>query len=101
MRNPSKKAVIFASLVALGLALAWIGIENHVPLGGDWVPGLMIVGGGLMAFACWAWFEAERTGWTLDKTMAPFITLIVASMAALFAVVLGGLTLLLRPRPTR
>jgi hypothetical protein len=54
----------------------------------------------LIAFA-WAWFEAERTGWTLDETMVPFVTLIVASMAALFAVVLGGLTLLLRPKPGR
>ncbi|HEY6817704.1 MAG TPA: hypothetical protein VI168_19385 [Croceibacterium sp.] len=288
MRNPSRKARIFASLVALGLAFAWFGVEHHVPLGGDWVPGLMVVGGGLTAFACslwlvqslfhvrgmarleagiglvarwhigaldwekyraadsareasdpqflvndlwvrkttppegvevivgekalivdgsyhvlrihglpelrsigwldnsaapgrppdclefllayprgryggiqytclripvpevaqvparkaylqfapalearrakgaialrnprrtlqvcgvmlavsvvaaaWGWFEAERTGWSLNETMAPFVTLIVAAMAALFAVVLGGLTLLLRPKPTR
>lgn len=52
----------------------------------------------LVAMA-WGWFEAERTGWTLDKTMAPFVTLIIAGMAAFFAVVLGGLTLLLRPKP--
>jgi hypothetical protein len=288
MRNPSRKAVIFASLVAFGLALAWFGVEHHVPLGGDWLPGLLVVGGGLTAFACslwliqslfhmrglarleagigvvarwrvgaldwekyraadaareasdpqflvndlwlrkttpmegvevivgekalivdgsyhvlrmnglpelrsigwldnsatpgrppdclefllayprgkyggiqytclrvpvpeaaqvparkayqqfapalerrrakgaialrnprrtlqvcgvmlavslvaaaWGWFEAERTGWSLDETMAPFGTLIVASMAALFAVVLGGLTLLLRSKPRR
>jgi hypothetical protein len=288
VRNPPRKAAIFASCVAFGLALVWFGIENHVPLGGDWVPGLMVVAGGLIAFACslwllqsllhmrgmarleagiglvarwhvgavdwekyraadaarvasdpqflvndlwlrkttppegvevivgekalivdgsyhvlrmnglpelrsigwldnsstpgrppdciefllayprgryggiqytclrvpvpesaqgparkaylqfapalearrakgaialrnprrtlqvcgvmlvasgaaaaWGWLEAERTGWSLDQTMVPFVTLIVASMAALFAVVLGGLTLLLRPRPTR
>ena len=55
MRNPPRKAAIFASFVALGLTLAWFGVENHVPLGGDWVPGLMVVAGGLMAFACTLW----------------------------------------------
>jgi hypothetical protein len=288
MRNPRKKAAIFASFVALGGALVWVGVEHHVPLGGDWVPGLMVVAGALTAFACtlwliqslfhmrgmakleagigvvarwhvgagdwdkyraadaarvasdpqflvndlwirkhtppegvevivgekalivdgsyhvlrmhglpelrgigwldnsaapgrppdclefllayprgryggiqhtclrvpvpkaaqvparkaylqfapalerrrargaialrnprrtlqvcgamlaasliafaWGWFEAERTGWTLDETMVPFVTLVVAAMAALFAVVLGGLTLLLRRGPAR
>lgn len=55
MRNPSRKAVIFASLVALGLALAWFGVEQHVPLAGNWLPALLVVGGGLIAFACSLW----------------------------------------------
>lgn len=55
MRNPPKKAAIFASLVALGGALAWFGVHFHVPGGGDWVPGAMVVGGGLLAFACSLW----------------------------------------------
>jgi hypothetical protein len=55
MRNPPRKAAIFASFVALGLALVWLGIEIHVPLSGDWVPGAMIFAGGLMAFACSLW----------------------------------------------
>lgn len=55
MRNPPRKAAIFASLVAFGLVLVWLGIENHVPLSGDWVPGAMVVAGGLTAFACSLW----------------------------------------------
>ena len=63
------------------------------------VCGVMLAGSAVAAV--WAWLEAERSGWSLDETMAPFVTLIAASMAALFAVVLGGLTLLLRPKPGR
>ena len=56
----------------------------------------MILGASLVAFA-WGWFEAGRTGWSVNETMVPLVTLIVGAMGALFAVVLGGLTLLLRP----
>lgn len=55
MRNPSRKAAIFAGLVAIGGALAWLGVHDHVPASGDWVPGAMVVGGSLLAFACTLW----------------------------------------------
>lgn len=55
MRNPPRKAAIFATLVAAGLALVWLGTQGHTPGGGDWVPGLLVVGGGLTAFACSLW----------------------------------------------
>lgn len=55
MRNPPRKAAIFAGLAVLGLALAWFGVEQHALPGGDWLPGLLVVGGGLTAFACTLW----------------------------------------------
>ncbi len=55
MRNPPRKAAIFASLLALGLLLAWLGANSHVPLDSDWVPGSMVAAGGLVAFASSLW----------------------------------------------
>ena len=46
----------------------------------------------------WSWYAAEKTGWSVNETMAPMVTMIVGSVVAVFALVLGGLTLLLRPR---
>jgi hypothetical protein len=46
----------------------------------------------------WAWFEAERTGWSVNDTMVPLVTMVVGSVLAVFAALLGVLTLLLRAR---
>jgi hypothetical protein len=53
MRNPPRKARIFAALVASGAALAWLGVQRHNALGQEWVSGVMIAGGftlGLITF---------------------------------------------------
>ncbi len=51
-----------------------------------------------LAAVAWAWFEAERTGWSVNDTMVPLVAMVVGSVLAIFAALLGGLTLLLRPR---
>jgi hypothetical protein len=57
----------------------------------------VLLAGSLLAVA-WAWLEAGRTGWSVNDTMVPFVTMVVGSVLAFFAAFLGGLTLLLRPR---
>ena len=49
----------------------------------------------------WGWFEAERTDWNSYDTMTPIILLTGGALGVIFALLLGGLTLLMRPRPTR
>lgn len=53
-----------------------------------------------LAVAAWGWLEAEKLGWNLYNTLTPLFLLIGGGMGVLFAVVLGGLTLFLRPRPS-
>jgi len=55
MRNPSRKAAIFAGFAVFGVALAGFGIDRHETLGKDWVSGLIIAAGGLTAFASVLW----------------------------------------------
>jgi hypothetical protein len=57
----------------------------------------VLLAGSLLAVA-WAWLEAGRSGWSVNDTMVPFVTMVVGSVLAFFAAFLGGLTLLLRPR---
>lgn len=57
----------------------------------------VLLAGSLLAVG-WAWLEAGRTGWSVNETMVPFVTMVVGSVLAFFAAFLGGLTLLLRPR---
>src|SRR5690606_41768001 len=71
MRNPPRKAAIFASLLALGLLLAWLGANSHVPLDSDWVPGSMVAAGGLVAFASSLWLIQARVHM---RGMAPLQT---------------------------
>ena len=61
--------------------------------------GAVLVAG--LAAAGWGWFEAERAGWSIDASMLPLFLIIGGGLAVLFAVVLGSLTLLLRPKPPR
>ena len=60
------------------------------------------VAGGMLAISlpalAWSWFAAEETGWSVNETLAPMVTMVVAGVCAVFAVLLGVLTLLLRPR---
>jgi len=51
-----------------------------------------------LAAVAWAWFAAEATGWSTNETMVPLVTMVVGSVCAIFAFVLGALTLLLKPR---
>jgi hypothetical protein len=55
---------------------------------------------GLAAFA-WGWIEAERAGWSIYNAQTPLFLLIGGGMGVLFAVLLGGLTLILRPKDAR
>jgi hypothetical protein len=55
---------------------------------------------GLAALA-WGWIEAERAGWSIYNAQTPLILLIGGGMGVLFAVLLGGLTLILRPKDAR
>ncbi len=59
-----------------------------------------IAAGGLGA-AGWGWIAAESAGWNLYEAPASLLLLLLGgAMAVLFAVVLAGLTLLLRPKPS-
>jgi hypothetical protein len=51
-----------------------------------------------LAALAWAWYAAEETGWSVNETMAPMVTMVIAGVCTAFAFVLGALTLLLRPR---
>jgi len=51
-----------------------------------------------LAAAAWAWLEADRMGQSINNTDTPMVVLIVAGAVAIFAVIVGGATLLLRPR---
>ncbi len=52
-----------------------------------------------LAAAAWAWFEARRMGQSINQTETPMVVLIVAGAFAILASILGGLTMLLRPKP--
>lgn len=56
---------------------------------------LLLFGGGVGA---WAWFEAERTGANLGDSEMLLVVLIISGAIAFFALLLGGLTLLLRSK---
>ena len=51
-----------------------------------------------LAAAAWAWLEAGRMGQRINNTDTPMAVLIVAGGVAIFAVIVGGATLLLRRR---
>lgn len=50
MRNPSRKAAVFAGAIVLGTAAAWAGIQRHEAVGKDWVSGVMIATGLAIVF---------------------------------------------------
>src|SRR6187431_3518293 len=41
MRNPPRKAAIFAALAVSGAGLAWLGVQLYDVLGQEWVSGVM------------------------------------------------------------
>jgi hypothetical protein len=49
-----------------------------------------------LAAAAWAWLEADRMGQSINNTDTPMAVLIVAGAVAIFTVIVGGATLLLR-----
>jgi hypothetical protein len=55
MRNPPRKAAIFAGLVVLGIALVWTGAELQDPADKDAITGVTIAIGGTMAFMAAIW----------------------------------------------
>jgi len=54
-----------------------------------------------LAAGVWGWIEAEELGWNLYNTQKPLFLLIGGGMGVLFAVLLAGLTLFLRPKEPR
>jgi hypothetical protein len=51
-----------------------------------------------LATTAWGWIEAERVGWNLYNSLTPLFLLLGGGAGAFFALLLAGLTLLLRPR---
>lgn len=51
-----------------------------------------------LAALAWGWIEAERTAWNSHDTTAPIVLLVGGSVGVIFASLLAGLTLLLRPK---
>ena len=51
-----------------------------------------------LAASAWGWVEAEAVGWNLYNSQMPLFLLIGGAMGVIFALLLGGLTLLLRPK---
>ncbi len=52
-----------------------------------------------LAAAAWGWIEAERVSWNLYNSLTPMFLLLGGGAGAFFALLLAGLTLLLRPKP--
>ena len=52
-----------------------------------------------LATTAWGWVEAERVGWNMYNSLTPLFLLLGGGAGAFFALLLAGLTLLLRPRP--
>jgi hypothetical protein len=50
MRDPSRKAAVFAVTAALGVALGWAGIQRQGATGDGWVQGVMLAAGFAMTF---------------------------------------------------
>ncbi|MND02112.1 hypothetical protein D3C83_213740 [compost metagenome] len=57
----------------------------------------MILAASLAAIA-WGYLSAEQTGWSVNETMTPLVLLVAGAVGAFFALFLGALTLLLRPK---
>jgi hypothetical protein len=93
---PARKAYLhFAPALERRQAKGPIALRN--PRRTLQVCGVILVAS--LAAIAWARSAAEATGWSVNETMAPMVTMIVGAVLALFAVVLGLLTLLLRPKP--
>jgi len=72
LRNPRRTLQVCAAILAIGLAAL-----------------------------AWGWIEAEQAGWSIYNAQTPLFLLIGGAMGVLFAVLLGGLTLILRPKDVR
>jgi hypothetical protein len=51
-----------------------------------------------LATTAWGWVEAERVGWNMYNSLTPLFLLLGGGAGAFFALLLAGLTLLLRPK---